>query len=63
MGVLSIIDGCIDNRVNERDWQRGVVGRAYLYTIYIYVMYKCYVIMDVLGGLQPHKPPPRSAPA
>ena len=35
----------IDNRVNERDWQRGGgggggggVGGAYLYTIYIYVM-------------------------
>ena len=28
----------IDIRVNERDWQQGRVGRAYLYTIYIYVM-------------------------
>ena len=45
MGVVSIIDGCIDNRVNERDWQRGVVGRAYLYTIYI----SCYVKVGKLG--------------
>ena len=45
MGVVSIIDGCIDNRVNERDWQRGVVGGAYLYTIYIL----CYVKVGKLG--------------
>ena len=40
MGVVSIIDGCIDNRVNERDWQWGGVGvgGAYLYTIYICVI-------------------------
>ena len=24
--VVSVIDGCIDNRVNERDWQRGGGG-------------------------------------
>ena len=36
----------MDNRANERDWQRGVVGGAYLYTIYIII---CYVKVGKLG--------------
>ena len=35
MGVVSIIDGCIDNRVNERDWQRGWWAGP-IYTQFIY---------------------------
>ena len=42
--VVLIIDGCIDNRINERDWQRGWVGPIYTQFIYIY-----YVKVGKLG--------------
>ena len=35
MGVVSIIDGCIDNRVNERDWQRGGGRGLFIHNLYI----------------------------
>ena len=46
--MVSIIDGYIDNRVNERDWQRGGGGwwAEPIYTQFIYI---CYVKVGKLG--------------